>query len=249
MPPYEMRVLVGPTNEAWFDNPSGEFVFPYLDASAGESVFDFGCGCGRVARQLLQQRVRPKRYVGIDLHQGMIEWCNENLAPLAPEFEFRHHNVFHYSFNPDRVAPNVLTFGEEDGAFTLVNAWSVFTHLTQTQVEFYLREVSRILAHGGVFHSTWFFFDKRDFPALREVHNALYASDVDPSACVLFDHRWVWQQARAAGLVVYAVTPPTVRGFQWIVLMAHAAAGLPEVPLPPDTAPAGVVVYPEPPSG
>jgi SAM-dependent methyltransferase len=243
-----MRVLVGPTNEAAFDNPSGDFVFPYLEPSAYERVFDFGCGCGRVARQLLQQRVRPKRYVGIDLHRGMIQWCNENLAPLAPEFEFRHHDVYNYSFNPEGSAPHVLPFGEGDGAFTLVNAYSVFTHLTQSQAEFYLSEVSRILSPGGVFHSTWFFFDKRDFPALQEVHNALYASDLDPSACVLFDHGWVWRQARAAGLVVYSVTPPALRGFQWIVLMAHAKTGLPEVPLPPDTAPQGVVVYPEPPS-
>jgi SAM-dependent methyltransferase len=105
MPPYEMRVLVGPANEAAFDHPSGELVFPYLDESAYECVFDFGCGCGRVARQLLQQRVRPRRYVGIDLHRGMIQWCNENLAPLAPEFEFRHHDVYNYS--SDRSRPDV----------------------------------------------------------------------------------------------------------------------------------------------
>jgi SAM-dependent methyltransferase len=244
-----MRVLVGPTRETAFDNPSGELVFPYLDASAYESVFDFGCGCGRVARQLLLQRFRPRRYVGIDLHRGMIEWCNENLASVAPEFEFRHHDVYNYSFNPDRSAPDVLPFGAEDGAFTLVNAYSVFTHLTQRQAEYYLGEVSRILAHGGVFHSTWFFFDKRDFPALQAEHNALYASDLDPCAAVLFDHGWVWRQARAVGLVVYAVTPPAIRGFQWILLMAHADVGLPEVALPPDTGQEGVVVYPEPPGG
>jgi hypothetical protein len=48
---------------------------------------------------------------------------------------------------------------------------------------------------------------------------------------------------------VYAAISPTIRGFQWIVLMAHGAAGLPEVPLPPDTGQEGVVVYPEPRSG
>ena len=248
MPPYEMRVLVGPTNEAAFDNPSRELVFPYLDESVYERVFDFGCGCGRIARQLLQQRIRPKRYVGIDLHRGMIRWCNDNLAHLAPEFEFRHQDVYNYSFNPDRSLPDDLPLGEADDAFTLVNAYSVFTHLTQRQAEYYLGEVSRILAPEGVVHSTWFFFDKRDYPALQAEHNALYASDLDPCAAVLFDHGWVWRQARAAGLVVYAVIPPAIRGFQWTVLMAPAGAGFPEVPLPPDTGQEGVVVYPEPPS-
>jgi hypothetical protein len=48
----------------------------------------------------------------------MIQWCNENLAPLAPEFEFRHHDVYNYSSNPDRSRPDVLPFGVEDDAFT-----------------------------------------------------------------------------------------------------------------------------------
>jgi SAM-dependent methyltransferase len=235
LPPLELRRLVGPTDEAAFDNPSGELVFPYLDPWTYETVFDFGCGCGRIARQLLQQRVRPRRYVGIDLHLGMVQWCNENLAPRAAEFEFRHHDAYNYSFNPEGSAPHVLPFPEADGAFTLVNAYSVFTHLTQSQAHYYLREVSRILAPGGVFHSTWFLFDKRDFPVLESGHDALYVSDIDPCAAVLFDHAWVWRQARESGLVVYGVKLPAFRGFQWILLMAHAEAGLPEVPLPPDT--------------
>lgn len=192
-----MRVLVGPTNEAAFDNSSGDLVFPDLDESAYESVF--GCGCGRVARQLLQQRVRPRRYVGIDLHRGMIQWCNENLAALAPEFEFRHHDVYHYASKPNRSRPDVLPFGVEDDAFTLVNAYSVFTHVTRRQAEYYLGEVGRILAPRGVLHSTWFFFDKRDFPALQVEHNALYVRDLDPGAAVLFDHRCVWRRRALPG--------------------------------------------------
>jgi SAM-dependent methyltransferase len=94
------RALVGPADVAAFENPSGNLVFPYLDRSAYRSVFDFGCGCGRVARQLIQQREQPERYLGIDLHAGMIRWCQENLTPRAPQFEFMHHDVFDDSFNP-----------------------------------------------------------------------------------------------------------------------------------------------------
>src|SRR5437016_14083456 len=84
LPPLEMRQLVGLTDEAEFDNPSGGLVFPYLSAEQYASVFDFGCGCGRIARQLIQQQPRPERYMGIDLHLGMIEWCRRNLEPTAP---------------------------------------------------------------------------------------------------------------------------------------------------------------------
>ena len=55
MPPREMRVLVGPQDEQDFDNPTGRPVYPGLPPEAYRSVLDFGCGCGRVARQLIQQ--------------------------------------------------------------------------------------------------------------------------------------------------------------------------------------------------
>src|SRR2546425_460600 len=93
LPPPDMRALVGLTDPAFYDNPTGGLVYPHLDPSTYRKVFDFGCGCGRVARQLIQQRPQPDRYVGVDLHRGMIEWCKANLAPHAPGFEFHHHNV------------------------------------------------------------------------------------------------------------------------------------------------------------
>jgi SAM-dependent methyltransferase len=240
-PPVEMRILVGPTDAADFDNPTGAVVYPYLETPVYESVFDFGCGCGRVARQLIQQRPRPERYVGIDLHRGMIEWCRSNLMPHARGFEFLHHDVFNYHFNPDRSKPEKLPFPVGDGSATLVNAFSVFTHLTEGQTPHYLREVSRVLASGGVFHSTWFLFDKRDFPALQADANALYVNYVDPSAAVFFDREWVRRQAREAGLVVTYAIPPTIRGYQWTLVMRSLRDGAEEVELPPDTAPAGRV--------
>ena len=181
MPPLELRRLVGPTREDWYDNPKGQLVFPKLPASAYESVFDFGCGCGRVARMLIQQEPRPARYVGIDLHRELIKWCNKNLAPHAPGFEFHHHDVFNFHFNPDAKARE-LPFPIEDGSFTLVNATSVFTHLTQEQTPHYLRETARVLRPNGVLHSTWFLFEGTDFPMLSPENGAIYVSYVDPSA-------------------------------------------------------------------
>jgi SAM-dependent methyltransferase len=202
-------------------------------------VFDFGCGCGRLARQLLQQRPRPERYVGIDLHAGMIAWCQRNLAPVDPRFEFVHHDVYNYHFNPGASKPRVLPFPVEDHAFSLVEAWSVFTHLTQDQTVHYLAEVARTLAPGGVFHSTWFLFDKTDgFPMMTEDQNALYVSYIDPSSAVAYDRAWLRNVAAAVGLSIYAVWPvvPAARGFQWHLLMA-AAEERTQVPWPVDQRP------------
>jgi SAM-dependent methyltransferase len=99
IPPFEMRQLVGPTDEAAFDDPSGDPILQ-LPESQFNSVLDFGCGCGRLARQMMQQRARPPRYVGFDLHLGMVCRCREKLAPRAPGFEFLRHDVDNPSFNP-----------------------------------------------------------------------------------------------------------------------------------------------------
>jgi len=73
LPPGDLRQLVGPSEDRYYDNPTGRPVFPGLPPSAYDFVFDWGCGCGRIARQLLQQDPQPGRYVGVDLHRGMIE--------------------------------------------------------------------------------------------------------------------------------------------------------------------------------
>src|SRR5712664_2038068 len=97
LPPVELRRLVCPV-DSHFDLPdNGALVFPYLDdPKLYRAVFDFGCGCGRIARQLMAQEARPKRYVGIDIHRGMIEWCQKNLSPTDPAFQFHHHDVWNF---------------------------------------------------------------------------------------------------------------------------------------------------------
>jgi len=239
-----MRALVGPTDVAAFENPSGNLVFTYLDAPLYRSVFDFGCGCGRVARQLIQQREQPERYLGIDLHAGMVRWCQIQLTPHAPQFAFMHHDVFDDSFNPGNGKQAIASFPANDRDFTLVNAISVFTHLTEDQVPHYLNEAARILADDGVLHASFLLLDKQSFPFMQPHTNALYVSWEHPSAAVVFDRNWIVESARAAGLTVVSAIPPPIRGYQWILEMRRTRPGLDEIELPPDSAPLGSVVIP-----
>ena len=241
IPPLEMRELVGPTELSWFDNSDGRLVFPELpDPKVYREVFDFGCGCGRLARQLIQQRPRPQRYLGIDLHRGMIQWCQKNLQPAAPNFEFLHHDVANVFFNPGECKPRMAPFPASDGEFTLVTALSVFTHLTEDQTKHYLAECARVLGPDGILVATWFLFDKADFPMMQEWDNALYMQYLDPSAAVMYDRAWVRQTARALGFTIFGLTAPTVRGFQWLLLMTRKPDAV-ELKLPPDRAPRGAV--------
>jgi len=240
-----MRQLVGPTDEAAFDNPSGD---PILEVSASQFdvVLDFGCGCGRLARQMIQQRFRPRRYLGFDLHFGMVRWCRANLAPRAPGFEFLHHDVGNPAFNPGPGKPPMLPMPAEDGAFSLVIAFSVFTHTVQAQAEYYLREVVRVMRPDGLLVASFFLFEKRYFPMMHDFQNALYINLEDPTNAVMFDREWLEASLQRLGLGVVRAVPPGIRGFQWLLYIGRLAVGEAIVQLPQDRAPFGRLPPPNP---
>lgn len=239
LPPVELRRLVGPLEDGFYDNPSGAAVFPGLPAEAYDFVFDWGCGCGRIARQLIQQRPRPRRYVGVDLHRGMVQWCRQNLAPLDEGFEFHHFDIQNVGLNPAGAA-KVLPFPVADGAVTLFLAWSVFTHVNEEAASFYLRELGRVLHPRGVAITTWFLFDKVDFPMMQEFQNALFINDVDPTNAVIFDKAWLRSRAEEAGLALAQIHAPEMRGYQWRIFIRRAAPGVHSQEFPRDAAAPGI---------
>ena len=221
IPPLEMRRMVGPTDPEAFDNTRGQPIYSDFGLSLDvyESVFDFGCGCGRVARQLLQQNPRPSRYVGIDVHRGMIDWCKKNLSPIDPNFQFFHHDVYSPSYAPKNSLRLAEPFPVNDGKISLIIAHSVFTHLFRRQTEYYLREVARILMPKGVAFTSWFFFDKVSFPFFSEGPFCLFAGETDPTQAVIYDRRWFRDTIRRIGLNVMSTKHPMVPGHQWTVFL------------------------------
>jgi SAM-dependent methyltransferase len=219
--------MVGPTDPRFFENPGGGPIYTDfgLPLEVYASVFDFGCGCGRLARQLLLQTPRPRRYVGIDTNREMVEWCRANLTPVDPAFQFRHHDVYSPSYAPENSIRLAEPFPVEDGAFSLVLAHSVFTHLTQAQADYYLHEVARILAPDGLAFTSWFFFDRRSFPFLSEGRSCLFVDENAPSEAVVFDREWLLEAVRRAGLHVWRTHPPPLAGHQWTVFLARRSPG------------------------
>jgi SAM-dependent methyltransferase len=239
LPPLELRELVGGPPLEWYDNPTGEPIFPGLPDRAWDCYLDFGCGCGRSARRLIQQDPRPRRYIGVDLHRGMVQWCRENLAPHAEGFEFLHHDVYSPCLNPDPLRPWVAPLPVEDGVCTLIEATSVFTHLVEGQAEHYLDEIARVLAADGRMHSTWFLFDKGDFPYMQDSQNALYINDRDPTNAVAYDRGWLQAALASRDLMIESAVPPSVRGFHWVLAIVPVTEGAKPAVLAADAAPPG----------
>ena len=219
--------MVGPTDPAFFDNPTGRPIYEKfgLPDSIYDAVFDFGCGCGRQARQLLQQNPRPRRFVGIDVHRGMIEWCRANLSSVDPGFQFHHHDVYSPSFSPENSVTLAAPFPVEDGVFSLVLVHSVFTHLYEAQTDYYLHEVARILRPGGVAFTSWFFFDRRSFPFLPQDRHCLFINEEAPTQAVIYDREWVLEAVRRAGLSVSRTDHPGLAGHQWTVFLTPRSPG------------------------
>ena len=242
MPSAEMRRLVGTADSGYFDNPTGKPVYPDIPEAAYRNVLDFGCGCGRLARQMIQQHPQPGQYLGLDVHRGMVEWCQKNLTPCASQFKFQHHNVFSQGMNPKvRREINFLPFPCADKKVTLLLAHSVFTHLLDGQAIRYFGEAARVLSTDGIFISTWFLFDKRPFPMMQEFQNSLYINAVDPTNAVIYDCQWFTKLVTFAGLKLIRAVPPTVRGFQWQMYMVSKDSPELAVELPEDSAPYGIV--------
>ncbi|WP_334163541.1 class I SAM-dependent methyltransferase [Phenylobacterium sp.] len=241
MPPLELRRSVGHDGTRDFENPYGDLTFG-ADVPIGNyaSVLDFGCGCGRVARQMmLQKQARPGRYLGVDLYEPSIRWCRDHLTRFDPAFRFEHMNVANLSLNPKgKQRARIPT----DDRYSLVNAHSVFTHIIGDEVEFYFEECRRSLEPDGVLRATWFLFDKAYMPMMQDFQNALYVNATDPTNAVIYDHAYVRSLYRRAGLRIYAVHKPAIRGFQWLIY-AKLEEGE-DVDFPFDDGPLGVLPPP-----
>ena len=106
-------------------------VLVYAGIRDGDAVFDFGCGSGRVAHAVAKS-VNVSRYLGTDIVQSMLDYAKTK----TPEhFEYKLHRQ--------------LSFPCGDNEFDMVYAFSVFTHLLQTECYTYLLEVCRALKPGG----------------------------------------------------------------------------------------------------
>jgi SAM-dependent methyltransferase len=210
------------------------------------NVLDFGCGCGRLTRVLLKRKLLD-RYLGIDVHRGMISWCEENLVPLHRGLKFEHHDVHNPGLNPASEHDVLPLPGH---GYSLVIASSVFTHLPQRQAEHYIADISRVLAPNGALLATFFFFDKSLFPMMQPFQHALYVNQDDPTNAVLFTREWLLEQLEQHGLATERVLPPPVRHHQWRLLIRPRTMVDGEVQWPKDDAPAKPVAPPthEPPS-
>ncbi|MCC6406690.1 MAG: glycosyltransferase [Planctomycetes bacterium] len=109
---------------------------PHRAPSSIASVLDWGAGCGRVSGFL--RTIQPTwRVTGCDVDADAVAWARE-----------QHRGA---SFD---VSPFEPPLAYEAGAFDLVVAYSVFTHLERAHQLAWLAELARVLEQGGFLIAT-----------------------------------------------------------------------------------------------
>lgn len=154
LPPIEFIHLVGGPDEFHF-NEAGKGVAALVRGngllSSGAKFLDVGCGCGRVAKHLLNDPLSS--YEGFDRHKPMIEWASANITPIAPHFRFSFFDAESVYSDWDNhkgsIPAEKFVFPYEDEAFDSALLSSVFSHMPIGEIEAYCRQLRRVMSPGG----------------------------------------------------------------------------------------------------
>lgn len=125
------------------------------------NVLDVGCGIGRMAIPLAGYLTGKGSYKGFDIVPAGVEWCQSNITPKFPSFEFTIADIYNKLYNPNGTQQSEnYAFPYDAGSFDFVFLTSVFTHMYAEDLENYLAEVSRVLRPGGTCLITFFLINE-----------------------------------------------------------------------------------------
>ena len=124
-----MQNVSGLTSEADFGSHGADLYLALSKASPKpltdfESILDFGCGCGRLARMF---KGHPHRVSGCDIDRRHIDWMRSAI-----------------DYVDARVSPVYPPLPYDDSEFDAIISISIFTHLAEKSQDEFLADLRRV---------------------------------------------------------------------------------------------------------
>lgn len=125
------------------------------------AILDLGCGIGRLALPATQFLSDEGSYFGLDINLSAIAWCFENITQRYPNFQFsllaaENINYGHqHEYGKNKLTDLELPIPAER-RFDVICAFSLFTHLLDFEMDYYMKRLRTLLKDDGVVVTTWF---------------------------------------------------------------------------------------------
>ena len=95
------------------------------------NILDIGCGAGRLAQGLLQNRAEIKNYTGVDIRDQVINYCKNEISVKDDKYKFYHLKMRNIRYNNKYSSEiNFELFLPYQKKYDLIYMFSVFSHLS-----------------------------------------------------------------------------------------------------------------------
>jgi ubiquinone/menaquinone biosynthesis C-methylase UbiE len=167
--------------------------------SVGSRVLDIGCGPGRLAIGIIAELGSVASYIGVDVNEPALEWCQRHIAPAHPNFRFVRFDDENERYNPKGKAKNT-PLPAADASVDVINLYSVFSHLTYGNVVKTLKEMRRVIKPRGRVFLTAFVEENVPNYAINPPNYQEHW--VGALHCVRFDREFFESMLNEAGFLV-----------------------------------------------
>lgn len=124
-------------SQAFYEDPATDALMTHADFEHAQSVFEFGCGTGRLAQRLLCAHLPvTAQYLGCDISPVMTRLAERRIESHAGRARIMHTD-------------GEIRFPFEDGAIDRVVSCYVMDLLADADIRRYLQEAHRALRPGG----------------------------------------------------------------------------------------------------
>lgn len=168
--PKELIFLTGGGIDDWetISQYHVEMYRKYTPLNPNDFVLEVGSGVGRDAIQLAKILSDKGKYVGFDIIKPSIDWSQQNITKRHGNFKFYYYDIKSQIHNSSgSITPRDIKLPARDNSVDRIFLHSVFTHMFEGDIVYYLKEFGRVLKPDGLVLASFFIIDDKALDSLN----------------------------------------------------------------------------------